>query len=88
VEPRNALERQLLKLWFDVLGRSDLGVTDNVFLYGGDPLRADRVQDAVCKSGITIKRGEFYKNPTVAEQARIVDALGGTELAGGTDAVL
>lgn len=88
VPPRTALERQLLELWYEVLGRGDLGVTDNVFLYGGDPLRADRVQDAVCKSGIAIKRGEFYKNPTVAEQARMVAALGVTELAGGADAVL
>ncbi|MBV9447181.1 MAG: amino acid adenylation domain-containing protein [Streptosporangiaceae bacterium] len=43
VAPRDALERRLLQIWRDVLGRDDFGVGDNFFELGGDSLHSIRI---------------------------------------------
>src|SRR5207245_11287611 len=42
VEPRDAVEGQLVELWEDLLGVRGIGVTDDFFDLGGHPLLADR----------------------------------------------
>ncbi|NGY62591.1 amino acid adenylation domain-containing protein [Lentzea sp. NEAU-D13] len=44
VEPRDDLERTVVRVWADVLGVADVGVTDDFFDLGGHSLVAVRVQ--------------------------------------------
>jgi len=68
--PSGEMERALLATWCEVLGRDDIGVTDNLFLHGADPLRAGRAADRIAASGVwapTLK--DLLGAPTVREQA-------------------
>ena len=72
-EPSGVVERVLLSAWREVIGRSDIGVTDNVFLHGADPLRAGRAAEIIGASRLwspTLK--DLLAAPTVREQARKV----------------
>ena len=76
--PANEAERALLRVWRGVLGRDDIGVTDNLFLLGGDPLRAERAAALIAADGIwrpTLK--DLLAAPTVREQAARADRHGG-----------
>lgn len=68
-------ERALLEVWQQVLGRADIGVTDNVFLHGADPLRASVAADLIGASRLwapSVK--DLLAAPTVREQAREVQS--------------
>ncbi|RKP43549.1 non-ribosomal peptide synthetase [Pararobbsia silviterrae] len=69
--PVGSIEGILLSVWQDVLGRGDIGVTDNVFLFGGDPLNAEKVLNALEQHALwstaTVKT--LIAFPTVREQA-------------------
>jgi aryl carrier-like protein len=71
-------EAAILNAWKQVLGREDFGVTDNVFLLGGDPLRAERVAQqlkTIGNAAISVKSLLF--TPTVREQAALVTRQAG-----------
>ena len=72
VEPADAAEQALLATWRRVLGRDDIGVTDNLFLFGADPLRAGRAAEMMPAPAPTLK--DMLAAPTVREQARLVAA--------------
>jgi acyl-CoA synthetase (AMP-forming)/AMP-acid ligase II len=68
--PESELEGVLLRAWQSVLSRADVGVTDNVFVFGADPLRAERVSQMLQEqSGITMSARMLLSLPTVREQA-------------------
>jgi hypothetical protein len=70
---RTVAEASLHEAWMKVLGRSDFGVTDNVFLMGGDPLRADRVGDIVRSTcGVEITVRQLLANPRIRDQAALI----------------
>lgn len=71
----NTIEQKLLLTWQDVLGRQDIGVTDNVFLHGADPLRAGRAAELMGSAGIwapSVK--QLLAAPTVRQQAALAEA--------------
>jgi acyl-CoA synthetase (AMP-forming)/AMP-acid ligase II len=67
----NPMEEHLLSLWRRLLGRTDIGATDNVFLFGGDPLNAEKIVTHLTQGGqwptCTFKALAAY--PTVRAQA-------------------
>jgi oxalate---CoA ligase len=69
----NATEQALLVEWQRALGRTDLGVTDNVFLFGADPIRAGQVCEQVARSlGPRLSAGDMFRAPTVRQQAALM----------------
>lgn len=69
------LEQRLLDTWRTVLGRNDIGVTDNLFLHGADPLRADRAAQQMAILGLwrpSVK--QLIATPTVRQQATLVES--------------
>lgn len=75
-QPSTETERLLLREWRDVLARSDFGVTDNVFVFGADPLRAERVCGAISAArGASIGVKDILRNPTVRQQSELVETL-------------
>ncbi len=70
VPPRTPLERELARLWCEVLERAQVGVHDNFFDLGGHSLRAAqlfaRMRDT---TGYDLPLRELYQRATIAEQA-------------------
>ena len=67
------LESELLNHWRLILSEPHLGVTDNVFVHGADPMRAQRFSDEVGRliaRRISVK--DTIRNPTVREQALLL----------------
>jgi acyl-CoA synthetase (AMP-forming)/AMP-acid ligase II len=63
-------EEALLSIWHKVLRRNDIGVTDNVFQFGADPLRAGLASGFIDEAiGVQMSTKVLYAKPTVREQA-------------------
>lgn len=73
--PSDPTEKTLLAVWLGVLERHDIGVTDNVFVFGADPLRAERAAREIAAEGWTPTLKELLAAPTVREQAAIARQL-------------
>lgn len=75
IAPRSVMESTLLTVWKDVIGRTDFGVTDNVLLLGGDPLRAARCAEILTsRHGLEVSARDLVENPTIVEQADLLGA--------------
>ncbi|WP_321884918.1 non-ribosomal peptide synthetase [Paraburkholderia bannensis] len=73
--PRNATETTLLAIWQAVLGRDDLGVTDNFFDVGGHSLLMMRVAARVREAlGRAVSLRTLFLNPVLADLAAELDA--------------
>jgi acyl-CoA synthetase (AMP-forming)/AMP-acid ligase II len=68
--PSTPMEQVLLAIWHKVLRRDDIGVTDNVFQFGADPLRAKLASGLIDEaSSVRMNTKVLYSKPTVGEQA-------------------
>ena len=73
VEPRDAVEGQLVELWEDLLGVRGIGVTDDFFDLGGHSLLAVRMLQRLAESyRVTLPLATLYTNSTVE---RLAEAL-------------
>jgi acyl-CoA synthetase (AMP-forming)/AMP-acid ligase II len=73
VAPRSELETVLLEAWLRAGGTPGLGVTDNLFVHGGDPIRAQRVcDDLQRRHDIDLSLKDVIRNPTVRMQASLI----------------
>ncbi len=73
VEPRDAVEGQLVELWEDLLGVRGIGVTDDFFDLGGHSLLAVRMLQRLAESyRVTLPLAALYANSTVE---RLAEAL-------------
>jgi len=73
VPAASGLEQTLLEHWKGITSKPDLGVTDNVFVHGADPIRAQRICDqmrSLARRNLTLK--DLVRNPTVRQQARLL----------------
>jgi aspartate racemase len=71
--PRNEEEKELLRIWEEVLGVKPLGVRDNFFEVGGNSLLAVRVFAAIHKSfGRELPVTALFQSPTVEELAKVL----------------
>jgi len=70
VEPRDQTERQLARIWGEVLGVSPIGVHDNFFELGGHSLLAVRLFSQIEKQlSVQIPLASLFEAPTIAQQA-------------------
>lgn len=72
--PSTASERRLLDLWREATGCAELGVDDNVFIAGADPLRAQRVIQALTQDHVRLGLKDVLRRPTVRRQADLIEA--------------
>jgi acyl carrier protein len=73
VEPRNPVEKALVKIWSQVLGLEQVGVHDNFFDLGGHSLLATQVVSRVRELyRIEISLRSFFETPTVAGIAEFI----------------
>jgi acyl carrier protein len=77
VAPRTPTEAMVLRVFCEVLGRSDFGPDGNFFDLGGDSLMAARmVLRLRVASGVDVPLRGLFERQTVAGLAETIDALG------------
>ncbi|OYQ64851.1 hypothetical protein B9G53_09735 [Pseudanabaena sp. SR411] len=65
--PRNAAERQIAKIWQDILKVSQLSINDNFFELGGQSLLATQVTSRIREVfRLDLELSVFFKAPTIA----------------------
>lgn len=70
------LEGELVMYWRQVISKPDLGVTDNVFIHGADPIRAQRMCEKMrAIRGLELRLKDIIRNPTAREQAILLTEL-------------
>lgn len=74
----SASERDLVRLWSDLLGVAEVGVDDDFFELGGHSLVAIRMLAEVeARHGARVPMRALFESPTIARIAQIVDRLEG-----------
>ncbi|HEX5746348.1 MAG TPA: amino acid adenylation domain-containing protein [Archangium sp.] len=70
VEPRTELERNLARLWQEVLGVEQVGIHDRFFDVGGNSLLLVRAHGRLCAElGLEIALTELFKYPSIGALA-------------------
>src|SRR5436305_1252572 len=70
-------EQILLAIWLEIIQRDDIGITDNVFEFGADPLRAEMAAAKIDQRfGVRFSLKQIFAQPTVKEQAMLLDNKG------------
>lgn len=76
LEPRDKIERQLVKIWEDVLGIHPVGIQDNFFELGGHSLMAVKLVAQLEKvMGSRVPVAEVFLRPTVEQLAGYLKEL-------------
>ncbi|MFT4191881.1 MAG: SDR family NAD(P)-dependent oxidoreductase [Comamonas sp.] len=74
-EPATELEQGLAGLWSEFLGIAPIGADDSLFELGGDSLLAIQLLAKVrSRYGTELHPAAFFKSPTVATLARLVES--------------
>lgn len=69
VPPRTGTEEVLARIWAEVLGIDQIGVTDNFFDLGGDSIKAIRIVSRARLNGLQIVPKSIFEGQTVAAMA-------------------
>jgi amino acid adenylation domain-containing protein len=76
VAPRDNVERELVRIWEDVLGTAPIGVLDDFFEVGGHSLLATQVVSRIrARLGVRAEVRLLFESPTVAGLAPRVAGL-------------
>ncbi|MEX2631550.1 MAG: amino acid adenylation domain-containing protein [Tistlia sp.] len=74
--PRSGLEEAIARIWRQALGLPDVGVEDDFYALGGHSLLAVRMLAGLQEvAGVPLNLRALLEAPTVAAQARVVEAL-------------
>ena len=73
--PRTPVEKELSRIWAEVLSLDQVGIYDNFFDLGGHSLAATRVVSQVIKKfQLEIPLRSLFQSPTIAEMAAAITA--------------
>ncbi|HVJ45352.1 MAG TPA: methyltransferase, partial [Luteolibacter sp.] len=66
VEPRNEAETKLRDIWKQVLGKADIGVTDDIFELGGDSILIFQITTRASRAGLALTPAQVFRLRTIA----------------------
>ena len=73
IAPESQVERELAKLWQEILGVDRVGILDNFFELGGHSLKASVLVSRIHKAfNVEIKLTEIFKAPSIKELSKLV----------------
>ena len=75
-EDRDPVEQVLLQAFRQVLGRRDIGITDDFFRFGGDSLLAVKVVAKLKQEGLALRLTDFFAHPNVTGLAPFIKKAG------------
>ncbi|KAA0947673.1 amino acid adenylation domain-containing protein [Pseudomonas sp. ANT_H14] len=79
VAPSTAAEQALVAIWQGVLGREQVGVTDNFFALGGDSIVSIQVVSRAREAGLGLSPKDLFQHPNIRALALRVVNLDGAE---------
>lgn len=77
--PQTPVERVLADIWAKALGHEKIGVHDNFIDLGGDSIVNIMIIAKANKAGWALTPTQLFKNPTVAQLAKVAQALPASE---------
>jgi amino acid adenylation domain-containing protein len=82
VTPSSPEEARLCRIWTEVLGSKEIGLDENFFDLGGHSLLVALTQQLIASEfGQSIPIAELFHNPTVRQQAELIQKRGRAEMA-------
>lgn len=69
VEARTSLEKELARIWREVLGLERVGITDNFFELGGDSILSIQIVARARDAGLLITPKQLFQHQTISELA-------------------
>jgi amino acid adenylation domain-containing protein/non-ribosomal peptide synthase protein (TIGR01720 family) len=74
VAPSNELERQLVKIWREVLKLPAIGIDDNFFMLGGDSILSIQIISRATRLGIGLSVKQLFLHQTIRKLATVASA--------------
>ncbi|HWO67117.1 MAG TPA: amino acid adenylation domain-containing protein, partial [Umezawaea sp.] len=74
VEPTTPVERELARVWAEVLRVDRVGIEDNFFELGGDSILSIQLVSRARQAGLRLSSKDVFLHPTVAELAATATA--------------
>jgi non-ribosomal peptide synthase protein (TIGR01720 family) len=71
VEPEGSVEKQLARLWSEILGVDRIGVNDSFFDLGGDSILNIQIVARAKQQGLAITPQNIFDHPTIGELAAV-----------------
>jgi amino acid adenylation domain-containing protein len=68
--PRNDVEKELVRIWEEVLGLEQAGIHDNFFELGGDSILSVRIISRAAQAGLHLSPQALFHHQTIAELAQ------------------
>lgn len=75
--PANEIEEKLAKVWSDVLGLDQVGVTDNFFTIGGDSIKSIMIGSRMRDLRYKVRVQDIFAYPTIRQLASSLEANAG-----------
>jgi aryl carrier-like protein len=74
--PENEVQRQLVRIWQEILGHEPIGIHDNFFENGGHSIKAMRMLAEVSKEmNVVIELNTVFRHPTIAALSAIIPSI-------------
>ncbi len=72
--PQTETEQKMVKIWREVLGKSQIGINDNFFELGGHSLKATALESKIHKAfDVIMPLDEIFRNPTIKGMVRYLE---------------
>ena len=69
VAPRNETESKLVDIWQEVLGKSGIGIEDDIFDLGGDSILIFQIATRASRIGLTVTPAQIFRHRTISALA-------------------
>ncbi len=73
---KTVTEEKILQIWSAILGKNDISAEKSFFEQGGTSLGALSVLSRYFNEGMEMTMAQFYENPTVAAQVKLLSGIG------------
>ncbi|WP_428830276.1 amino acid adenylation domain-containing protein [Bacillus subtilis] len=77
--PTTDMEELLAGIWQDVLGMSEVGVTDNFFSLGGDSIKGIQMASRLNQHGWKLEMKDLFQHPTIEALTQYVERAEGKQ---------
>ncbi|MCY8448952.1 surfactin non-ribosomal peptide synthetase SrfAA [Bacillus spizizenii] len=77
--PTTDMEELLAGIWQDVLGISEVGVSDNFFSLGGDSIKGIQMASRLNQHGWKLEMKDLFQHPTIEELTQYVERAEGKQ---------
>ena len=77
IAPETAMEKNIARVWEEVLGKEQIGLTDNFFELGGHSLLATQVISKMKKElSLDLSLAQLFNNPQISAITRLLEKSG------------